>query len=486
MNGGFVRFLILLSIVALLGFACSSGSDDEGDYALGLNVDASCTDITDYLLEFQAPYSRAFSANFSSSRAVVDLEEFPTGEMELALQLNGAYNYPGKLDRSWGAVANYNISCDEVTPKPILSLDLADIVLALSVPEQCNWFAKAEWFEVFAAGPSSDKEALQLLYASNPNTEGRRLIHMLKNGEDTPPLRKFMLRLTDGNGKLHDFRHTLDIEAGKLFNYVVACDAGLGKVEIDLQADGEPYDGASDGDEDGDMDGDADSESSEQAEDAETESEIDGDSEIVESDGDAEADVDEIDGDIDGDVDGDVDLESEVEAEGESGCDWVDVPDSAFSFYAKDKVLPSESTPGAAVEIVDATDNPAFSGEKNYAKLNATEIGHELALRLNIDTTYIYTLLIKYVKSDEWGKVEVYLDDETQPLQLQDGSGSEVDLASPTGPYNELLPNTATAYDPICLTGGEHVLRLRVSGTESSGYAIGVYRIQSTFEQPQE
>jgi|GEM_PF-5538615 len=479
--------LLPLILLLCLAAACDSGSSSKEGYNVLFKLDASCSSITDYMLEFKAPYSRAFSGTFANSQAAVILEDFPAGEQQTAITLNGenAYLYDTRLDMVWGAAATYTATCDEVAPKPFLTLDLADNVFALSVPEECNWFPRGEWYEVVQAGPSGDQEALQLLYSGNPNEQHRRMMHMFQNGEnDASGLRTFLLRMTDANGKLYDFRYEFSTAEKHFYSYVIACDPKAVDFEALLYIDGEEYIPPADGDEDGAADGDSEAEGA----DGDT---SDGDgSEIPDGDGiendaaedgdNVEVDGDEPDGDADDTPDGD--LEPEVEMEEEAPvCDIVETPESAWSILAKDNFLKDESTPSDLAYIAETT-NPGFIETKEYARLDATEVGQELVLSLDIETTYTYSILVKCVKGVNWGMVELYLDDAEEPLELQTG-GTVQDLhVTSTGSYDVALPSSFSVYKPVCLNYGSHRLRFRVSGKHenSEGYTIGAYKVSST------
>ncbi len=474
--------LIMLTISCLV--ACDSGSGGKDGYNVAFRLDASCSSINDYLLEFKAPYSRAFSGDFSASQAKAVLEDFPAGEQQTVITLNGAdaYKYDTRLDSSWGAAATYTATCDEVTPKPFLALDLADNVFALSVPEECNWFPRGEWYEVVKAGPSGDQEALQLLYSGNPNEQHRRMIHMFQNGaNDEIGTRTFLLRMTDANGKLYDFRYEFSTAEKHFYSYVISCNTASVTFDALLYIDGEEYVPPSDGDSDGDVEA-TDGESAES--DGDTES-ADGDgseNDDAESEIEVESDGDDSDGDTEDLPDGDAEPEIETEPEEEAPlCDITETPETAWSLLAKDGFIKEESTPSEAASLVESN-NPSFTETSWYARLDGTEVGHELVLALDIDTTYMYSILIKCVKGVGWGMTEVYLDDSEEPLQMQDGS-TVIDLhVSSTGSYDTVLPSNYSIFKPVCLSYGSHRLRFRVSGRNDNAdsYTLGVYKITST------
>jgi hypothetical protein len=188
----------------------------------------------------------------------------------------------------------------------------------------------------------------------------------------------------------------------------------------------------------------------------------------------------------DGDSDTtDGDQESDTEEEIDYGCRPPTIQPGSNLATAENALIAESSNPSAAAIIADST-NTAFD-DGTYARLDlpGRDAGplddqgnvQEMALYLDIDQTYMYTILIDYVCGKDFGEMELYLDDDAEPLERVLGSQPPdyIDLNCDSGIESE-KPLKKITYESICIPEGIHTLKARVRGkaSGSNGYTLGV------------
>ncbi len=192
-------------------------------------------------------------------------------------------------------------------------------------------------------------------------------------------------------------------------------------------------------------------------------------------------------------VDGDTD--SATDGDGEGGCGDPGQMPGTLIRYATDMFNLLDSNPSLHTEIV-TSQNPDFGSAKDYVRLNADASGEYLALDLDIDTTYLYIIELKYVCGIDWGEVSLHLDNpDSQPIKhLRTDQPNNrlnlncnpVDSSTPPRPQDEMYTDKVT-YETLCIEEGEHTLYLKVYGKDqnSGGYDIGAWRVYASPFRPE-
>ncbi len=194
------------------------------------------------------------------------------------------------------------------------------------------------------------------------------------------------------------------------------------------------------------------------------------DCQTVQPDGDTETDGD-VDGDTDGDEDGD--------GEGEPTCGSSENPPSSVFFQAEDRFDDQESVPWGEV-ILAESDSSTVSGQYVLLRSSCSDDLEEIVINFTIDREFKYNFNIDYVQCHDWGQVQVFVDDNTEALELLEPVFEDKTLLSlhtPTCPDDSgAYAKKNNLYKSICLASGNHKLRMRVQGHEamSTGCRIGV------------
>lgn len=170
------------------------------------------------------------------------------------------------------------------------------------------------------------------------------------------------------------------------------------------------------------------------------------------------------------------------DTEEEFPCGDPNFPPDPITWRAEDMFNKDESDPSDKADIVDSR-NPRFD-DGTFVHLDASIKGQELVFNLDIDRTYEYVFLIRYVCGLNYGEVSLYLDDSEYPLyqtetiierdRINLNHDNCVDFDYD---YNSMPREPIVAYEPVCIQADDnHRLRLRVYGkvASSGGYDIGV------------
>lgn len=489
------KWAIKVGAVMLLSLAfwldgCSSGSGEQADMLVTVERDASCNSIAEFLISAKEPYDRAFSGTFGQGPVSFDWVDMPEDEFPLVLELmsaNATFDYSTSISKTWGESATFTAVCDEGVAKPALLYNLAELNAIFTTPAECRWFTSVEFFEEREINKDTGQAMLSRLFTGD--MKGDRTLFYWHDPEFSDYV--FHVKLTDLNNKKYGFRFIAALAWDTRFDFNVLCDTKTGAVDMEMLAGGQSYTPSPVGS-DGDIDGDADGDST-----ADGDMIPDGDGESPDGDivPDGDVDAEAPDGDIDGDLDQmDGDVEAEMEEEAEQPCGQED-PAYYATFEAEDRFLKEESNPSDKARFVNTSGEPAdgdseFGDEEvdppyenpningdGYIILEAEQVGGELVFSFDIPQDWEYLLHIGMVGGKEsWGEASIFIDDQSEPLLLYNGN-DKIDLdRATTGMYNE-WPMGMSDFQPVCLTAGEHRLRVRVVGTQSSGYTIGVDRI---------
>lgn len=151
---------------------------------------------------------------------------------------------------------------------------------------------------------------------------------------------------------------------------------------------------------------------------------------------------------------------------------------------------PQDSNPSAKAEVY-TTENPHPDlSNATYVRLNlpggnsgplddqgeVQELVFDFSI--SIGFTYEYNITIDYVCGEDWGQVQLFLDDGEEPIfRIEDAQPREyIDLNCDVSGVYEEKPLKKIVYDTVCLEEGMHKLRVRVVGRsgDSAGFTIGV------------
>jgi hypothetical protein len=508
----------LISVLLLIGLSAGCSSSEKAsvvDMSVVLERGTGCEWIDEFRIIADAPFDQTFSGRFETDRAELQWTYMPPeAEFDLELQLIGAsktYSYSPTLAKPWGNTAVFSITCDDMTEKPAVVLDLNPFNGVITVPAACRWFSEAQLLEEYEINADTGQPMLSRLFTTD--LAGGRSVFYWHAPQFVDPVVVVDMHIPgrgdDGGDLVHRFRFPVELAWGNRFDFNVICGEKVQDVSMQLVVGGETYDPTPFG-EDGDADGDLDRVDG----DAPDGDVVDGDRDSV--DGDA-ADGDVIDGDlvdgdvtdgdatdgdvVDGDVvDGDVELDDEicgdenpniynsVEAEeifrkmDSSPVEQARVVNTSGAFEEDGDIdLDDETEAADTIELDDVEtetpyENPNISGGA-YVRLDATEAGGELVFEINLPSEWEYRFHINFVSGkNTWGQVSLFVDDAVDPIPLQNGSTVKDLKTATTGMYEE-WPTSLVSYSPICLRGGTHLLRVRVVGTSGTGYTIGVDRI---------
>ncbi len=485
-NRTYITVLLACLLLPLL-VGCQLSFDvvpEDVNIEMSFVRDDSCSSLSYYTITAEPPYDRTLQANFDSSEPVVqDWFGMPEGEVDLDVRLHptegDAFQYDLSVDKSWGEQGLLSVSCDDESDIPVLQFDLMNLNAVFTVTDKCRTYSKVELFGQSGIDPENGNVIYQPWFAKQLNRQ-RVLYYRHDLPEDLPTI---MVRVTEllssTESKTHDFVFKLaNVTLSGRVDFLLGCEEISGEAWVQLRyldtvfnpgdvvaPDGDVDGDATDGDlpVDGDVDGDTDADV-----------EVDGDSQPPDGD---QPDGDQSDGDVvDGDqVDGDLDVPVDGDLEVDSAC-GTEEPIIQYQSLSAESVFNSEASSDGA-QIYDTSDTEFSDGQ--YVRLDATEVGQQLAFDFTVDATWPYTLLLRLVGGSDWGEVSLFIDDRSLPLVLADGSGNSVIDLNIVG----LDPNDQTrlslkGFIPVCLQEGAHILYVRFVSTHSGGNTIGVDEIQ--------
>ncbi|RJO72487.1 MAG: hypothetical protein C4523_03115 [Myxococcales bacterium] len=495
MNARRILSFLALALALAGASACVLNFDvvpDDIDATVSFTREASCADLAGYTIIAKQPYDKTFTAQFGDTPVVQHWVAMPEEEVPLEVQLamsDGAiYGYEAKIDKSWGQEIAFSASCDDANPAPVLLIDKIKFIGVFTIAPSCRPFKSLALLELVSVNADTGQAVLTQLATSE--IRSRRWQYFWPEPEIPDPV--VVVRLTDGLNCQHDFAYRADLSLGQRFDFAIGCEPeaevktcseAKEALSVSLSVNGQevpPY--AGDEETEGEGEGDGDEEALE-GEDGDA----DGDDDATDGDA-SDGDETPTDGDADGDTtpDGDLDTsEPEEEEEVDLGCGDVE-PQSAIFLEAEDVFSKDESQPSELANIVDfpgqvdgdddAAEGDVFDGEEvppdereRYVRLDAEAVGAELVFVITVGQTWPYKPLISYVGGKNWGEVSLFIDDAATPVLRQNGT-DRMNLAYPSDEW----PLGPEAYQAVCLTAGEHRLRVRVVGTQKDAYTAGV------------
>lgn len=486
MNIKFHASLLVLVLMSSLAFvSCKLNFDinpEDVDLYVTVKKDPNCTGLESCRISCSAPYQTNYNIDFDSSSKSQYWLFVPGGLIPIEVFLYGdghEFSYRTEIRKSWasGGRVSFKAVCDDPEGetdyilKPVLKYSLMKQIFVVNVTEDaCNWFDRVELYEIQNGNPFEvDRDKI---------IQKRTVLYTRDPGATQPVL---VLRLIDTvDGGAHDFRFNTDLAWSDRFDFnIMNCDIDEKTVNMKLVAGDLP---PIDPDQELPTDGDADL-------DAETADMEDIDEDTQDADPVPDGDMDEV---------PEIDAEAEPELEEEDAvapCGTVD-PDLYAPWEAETldplgatdfvRFLQGESVPAEYAGIFDSDNGNISNGQ--YIRLDATGLSDsyntELVFEVQVAKDYLYNFMIYYVGGDTdgdspgWGIVELYLDDDEDPVPYNDNGHEEnrIDLDFPC--YYDECPFALVTHYPVCLRAGtSHRLRVRVVGTSSGGYRAGMDRI---------
>lgn len=480
-----MRFFVLFAFVLLpmaSGFwSCSDSSKPKYDIETEFTRDVSCATSTGskihaYTLKVGAPYDRSFFSTFDKGDSIIQgWKKVPQG-VELPLEIivtvdEGAspslFTYQTAISTDWVETATFRALCDETSPMPVIVTNYHDYSLVINIPEECGWFNQVKFFEFQPAASGL------IPISAKPINKGRQTTLWQEPIDKATPIVR--PTLIDAAGKEHAFDFPLppqpDGQESLRVDFHVTCDEATSTVFMEASYNGQTY---QPGESPSDADGDVDEESLEISE-RDTTEQTDGDEAEAETSESLEEETDSTPVE-DGDIDQTTEAEEEIGEEEAETCGG-EMPDPSiveFEAEAEGVFAADETNPPDAAQVVES-DFPDISGGE-YVRLSGGEAGHEMVFNLDVATTYEYMLRVYLVGGDDWGDIEIYLDDMDTPLTDRHGT-SLFHLANTTGPVYDDIALSPIEIHPLCLEAGTHKIRIRVATAGEGEIDAGLDRL---------
>ena len=221
---------VLVCVMAIVTACVLSYDVDPGDIDMTVTFtrDASCPDVTGYVVLAGKPYDKSFAATFEGENVVQHWVGMPEGEfvteIQLARQVGGElkqFPYSVNLSKSLGESLAFTAVCDEASSKPVLLLDKIPTTLVFTSGEPCRLYTGMEVFDATRIDAETSQPILSRLLTADILRVGREVFYWADPTNQTPQL---LVRLTEKISETkevqRDFLFSADLSLGEIIRWV--------------------------------------------------------------------------------------------------------------------------------------------------------------------------------------------------------------------------------------------------------------------------